>query len=160
MPDKRSVDELSLEELEALVEQRRRVERARQFAENPDGRRFRPVTVMPVDGGKVSSAADGAKKVKRLRDRVLLAVEVFAVLGLIVIIIGSLTNLQSLNQEVAQARGGTPNAIAASGTSESEPELPGSSFPPSNPVSELPGSSFPPAPAPLALGVRLQARGC
>jgi len=157
MADKRSVDDLSLEELEALVEQRRRVERARQFAENTDGRRFRPVTVMPVEDTKGSPPANGAKKIRRLRDRILLAVEVIAVLGLIAIIIGSLTNLQTLNQEVVQARGGTPNATAVNGMGEAGQELPGSSFPPPNSVSELPGSSFPPAPAPPALGVRLQA---
>ncbi len=46
----------------------------------------------------------GAKKVKSLRDRVLLVVEMVAVLGLFAIIVGSLLNLQTLNQEVAQAR--------------------------------------------------------
>lgn len=157
MSDKRSVDELSLEELEQLVEQRRRVERARQFAEKPDGRRFRPVTVLPTENAPVSSPADGAKRVKRLRDRVLLAVEVLAVVGLIAIIIGSLTSLQSLNQEVAQALGATPNATTVGAAGGAGPELPGSSFPPANQPSELPGSSFPPAPAPPALGVQLQA---
>jgi sortase A len=156
MADKRSIDDLSLEELEALVEQRRRIERARQFAENPDGRRFRPVTVMPVESGKPASPANGAKKIRSWRDRVLLAVEVIAVLGLIAIIIGSLTNLQTLNDEVAQARGATLNATSV-GNGGTAQELPGSSFPPPNAVQELPGSSFPPAPAPPALGVQLQA---
>jgi sortase A len=157
MPDKRSADELSLEELEQLVEQRRRVERARQFTENPDGRRFRPVTVLPTERAPVQSPADGANKVKRLRDRILLAVEVLAVVGLIAIIIGSLTSLQLLNQEVAQALGATPNATAVGAVSGAGQDLPGSSFPPADQPSELPGSSFPPAPAPPALGVRLQA---
>lgn len=157
MSDNRKVDDLSLEELETLVEQRRRIERARQFAENTDGRGFRPVTVMPVRRGKVASNANGAKKVKSLRDRVLVAIEVVAVLGLVVVIIGSLTNLQSLNQEVAQARSGTPNATVASAVSDSDQVLPGSSFPPPNQLNELPGSSFPPAPAPPALGIQLQA---
>jgi len=156
MSDKRSVDQLSLEELEKLVEQRRRIERARQFTENPDGRRFRPVTVLPTESARPASPADGSKKVKRLRDRVLLAVEILAVLGLLVIIVGSLANLQSLNQEVVQARGGTPNATPDSASSNGQ-ELPGSSFPPADQPSELPGSSFPPAPAPPALGIRLQA---
>ena len=156
MSDRRSADDLSLEELEALVEQRRRIERARQFAENPDGRRFRPVTVMPTESGKTSRAANGAKKTKSWRDRVLLAVEVLAVVGLIAIIIGSLTNLQTLNNEVAQAVGATPNATSVSGGGTAQ-ELPGSSFPPPNSAQELPGSSFPPAPAPPALGVQLQA---
>ncbi len=157
MPDKRSVDDLSLEELETLVEQRRRIARARQFAENSDGRRFRPVTVMPVDSGKPASAANGAKKIRSWRDRVLLAVEVLAVFGLIVIIVGSLTNLQTLNNEVVQAHDATPNATIVDSRQAGEQQLPGSSFPPPNSVQELPGSSFPPAPAPPALGVQLQA---
>jgi sortase A len=156
MADKRSVDDLSLEELETLVERRRRIERARQFAENPGGRRFRPVTVMPEETRKSASTESGTKKVKRLRDRILLVVEVLAVLGLIAIIISSLTNLQTLNQEVAQARNATPNATEAVGAGTGQ-ELPASSFPPQSQVQELPGSSFPPDPAPPALGIRLQA---
>ena len=157
MPDKRSVDELSLEELESLVEQRRRIERARQFSENAEGRRFRPVTMLPAESAKDSASAKGAKKTRSLRDRALLAIEVLAVLGLIAIIVGSLTNLQQLNQEVVQARGATPNSTNANTALAGGQELPGSSFPPPNSLSELPGSSFPPAPAPPALGVRLQA---
>ncbi len=156
MSDKRSVDDLSLEELEALVEKRRRIERARQFAENPDGRRFRPVTVMPAESAKNAPAANGAQKVKRLRDRALLAVEVLAVLGLVVIIIGSLTNLQSLNKQSVQARDATLSLDSATSTASGQ-QLPGSSFPPPSQSSELPGSSFPPEPAPPALGIQLQA---
>ncbi len=144
MPNSRSLDDLSLEELEALVEQRRRIERARQFAENGEGRRFRPVTVMPAE-------RKAKKKPKGLLDRVLLVVEVAAVIGLIAIMASAVGNLQTLNQEVAQAR-----APAASATSvASGQELPGSSFPPANQVNELPGSSFPPEPAPPALGLKL-----
>ncbi len=155
MSDHRSIDELSLEELEALVAQRRRIERARQFAESTDGRRFRPVTVLPSDESRHKESR-GAKKGKSLRDRVLFLIEVIAVIGLLAIIIGSLTNLQALNQEVVQARAATPNATS-NNPSVLGQELPGSSFPPSNPSSELPGSSFAPEPAPPALGVRLQA---
>jgi len=158
MSDKRSVDELSLEELESLVEQRRRIERARQFAEGAEGRRFRPVTVMPSDQTRAKEARgeNRARQVRSLRDRVLLAIEIIAVLGLVAIIAGSLMNLQTLNQEVVQARAATPNATL-SNPAASARELPGSSFPPSNPLSELPGSSFAPEPAPAALGVRLPA---
>ncbi len=146
MPDNRTVDELSLEELQAIVEQRRRIERAREFAEDADGRRFRPVTVLPAP------AEDKPRRVVPLRtwrDRVLFAVEIIAVLALIGVIAGSLLNLQLLNREVVQARAATPGA-----TDAAENELPGSSFPPSAASSELPGSSFPPEPAPAALGIR------
>jgi sortase A len=156
MPDRRPADELSLEELEALVERRRRIERARQFSENPEGRRFRPVTVLPVETEKTTSPEANPKKVKRLRDRALLAIEILAVVGLIAIIIGSLANLQTLNDEAVQARGATPNATFTGGDG-TETDLPGSSFPPQNQLYELPGSSFPPDAAPPALGIRLQA---
>jgi sortase A len=154
MPDKRSVDDLSLEELESLVEQKRRIARAKQFAENDDGRRFRPITVMPTE--QTQSAHDARpKKRASFRDRVLFAIEALAVLGLLLIIVGSLSNLQSLNQEVVQSLTATPNAtlVANSGGQD----LPGSSFPPSNPLLELPGSSSAPEAAPPALGVQLRA---
>jgi sortase A len=154
MTDKRSVDDLSLEELETLVEQKRRIARARQFAENADGRRFRPVTLMPSDA--VSSPQNARpKKRASFRDRVLFVIEILAVLGLLLIIVGSLANLQSLNQEVVQALTVTPNATLSANSGEQE--LPGSSFPPSNPLSELPGSSSAPEAAPPALGVQLRA---
>ncbi|MCI0478239.1 MAG: sortase [Anaerolineales bacterium] len=151
MTDKRSVDELSLDELESLVEQKRRIVRAKQFAENGDGRRFRPVTVMPADQAQVARP----KKRASFRDRVLFVIEALAVIGLLLIIVGSLSNLQSLNQEVVQARTTTPNATL--GANSSGQELPGSSFPPVNPLAELPGSSFAPEAAPPALGVQLRA---
>ncbi len=154
MSDKRTLDELSLDELEKIVEERRRLARAQQFAEKVDGRRFRPVTVMPVE--KPAPPTNRAKKRRGLRDNFLFAIEIVAVLGLIVIVVGSFVNLQTLNQEVtAQVRGGngTPNPTSVVASGES---LPGSSFPPSNQVSELPGSSFAPEVAPPALGIRLQ----
>jgi hypothetical protein len=158
MSDKKNVDDLSLQELEALVEQRRRVERARQFAQSDGARRFRPVTVMPAEPAQAKKESNGAKKPRSLRDRALLVVEVLADVGLLGIIVGSLSNLQTLNQEVSQARAVTPNVTAGNGTTRGAgtQELPGSSFPPTNPLQELPGSSFAPEPAPPALGVQLR----
>jgi sortase A len=155
MSDNRAIDELSLEELEVLVEQRRRIKRARQFAENTGGHRFRPVTVLSAEHertAKESRGASGGKKLGRWRDRALLVIEIAAAVGLVAIIVESLLSLQALNEEVVQARSATP---IAPGSSFSQ-ELPGSSFPPSTALSELPGSSFPPEPAPAALGIRLQ----
>jgi sortase A len=144
MPDLKNVDELSLEELEYLVAERRREERERRFAESGDPRyqvrERKPKKKQP------------AVLPRRWRDRLLLAVEVFAALGLVAIIVMSLFNLQTLNQDIVQARGGN----AAGAIPPRTGELPGSSFPPSSDLTELPGSSFPPEPAPPALGVRLQ----
>lgn len=150
MADKRSVDKISLDELEAIVQRRRRVERARRFAENGESSRFRPVPVLPPEEEHDFSAP----KSTDWPDRILLLIEVAAALALIAIIISSLMNLQTLNQEVAQARAGTPSSSANDG----EPDLPGSSFPATDFLSELPGGSSPPDLVPPALGVRLQAR--
>lgn len=148
MPDQRSLDDLSLEELELLVEQKRRIARAKQFAES-DGRRFRPVTVLP----EAAPRAARPKKRASFRDRVLFVIEALAVVGLLLVIVGSLANLQTLNEEVTHARATTPNpTLDARGE-----ELPGSSFPPPNPLAELPGSSSAPEAAPPALGVQLRA---
>jgi sortase A len=149
MPDQRTIDELSLEELEELVKQRRRIERARRFAENSEGQRFRPVTVLLAEE---KEKPWGRVKVRSLRDRVLLAVEIVAMLALVAVIGSSLFNLQALNREVVQALTVTPST----NSSLTGQELPGSSFPPSSQSSELPGGSSPPEPAPQALGIRLQ----
>lgn len=144
MSETRNVDELSLEELETIVAERRRAEHDRQL--ESDELRFKPARLLP----EVRAAKPKLpKKPMQLYDRALLVLEIIAVLGLIVIIVTSLFNLQTLNQEVAQAKGG--NSTGANGL-----ELPGSAFPPSGELSELPGSSFPPEPAPPALGVKLQ----
>jgi sortase A len=149
MPDQRTIDELSLEELEEIVQQRRRIERARRFAENSEGQHFRPVTVMlEEEKGKPW----GRIKARSLRDRVLLGIEIVAMLALVAVIGSSLFNLQALNKEVVQALTVTPST----NSNLTGQELPGSSFPPSSQSSELPGSSSPPEPAPQALGIRLQ----
>ncbi len=160
--DERRVEELSLGELEAIVEERRRLERARQFAESDPDARFRPITIEPFDEMSPRSRRVARKQVRRARrgnwrDRLLLLVEVGAALGLVVIILSSLGNLQTLNQEVVQAQrqNQTPSATQAPITAKGE--LPGSSFPPADAdLNELPGSSFPPEPLPAALGVHVE----
>lgn len=144
MADPQSIEDLSLEELESLVAERRREERERRFAESGDPRYKVPERKPRKSQPTVAT--------RRWRDRLLLAVEVMAALGLAAIIVLALLNLQTLNQEVAQARTGNSTGASA----QPARELPGSSFPPTNNLSELPASSFPPEPAPPALGVRLQ----
>lgn len=144
MPEIRDVEELSLEELEAIVVERRRAEHDRQL--ESDELRFKPARLLPEERAPKPRAP---RKPMRFWDRYLFLIEIIAVVTLIAIIVTSLFSLQTLNQEVAQAKGG--NSTGANGL-----ELPGSSFPPSSELSELPGSSFPPEPAPPALGVKLQ----
>lgn len=153
--EERRVSELSLEELEALVAERKRIERARAFAEADETRRFNPITVQPNEKPK-------RRRRRGWRDNILFLVEVAAVLGLFGIIVVALTNLQALNQEVAAAVRGTQTrsdaqsvANAAAVPAQPSGELPGSSFPPLD-SGELPGSSFPPEALPDSIGVNVQ----
>jgi len=154
--DDRRVSELTLEELEALVEERRRIARARAFAEADSTRRFSPITVEPTDDARFKQ-----RKPRSLRDNFLLLIELGAAAALLYIIFVAFNNLQTLNQEVAQAMRGQSSIQSQT---QSEPprasnvppgELPGSSFPPAA-SAELPGSSFPPDALPAALGVQVE----
>ncbi len=152
--DARAVSELSLQELEAIVEERRRIERARAFAETDDTRRFAPITIRPDEKQK--------RRRRGWRDNLLFLVEVAAVLGLLGIIGAALLNLQALNQEVAAAVRGNqaptvsePITNVSAAPAQSPGELPGSSFP-TQADGELPGSSFPPEALPASIGVTVQ----
>lgn len=165
--DDRRVGDLSLDELEAIVDEKRRIARARAFAEEDGARRFSPITVAPQPGPSRKK-----RKPRSWRDNLLLLVELAAAAALLYIIYAAFNNLQTLNQEVALAVRGptaplsqsagpngtsapneTPLADASSG--QAVGELPGSSFAPvSN--GELPGSSSPPEALPAAIGVNVQ----
>lgn len=157
--ENRRVGDLTLEELETIVGDRRRIEQARTFLE-ADNRRFHPITVEPTSGAK----ARQRRHSKSLRDRFLLIVELGAAAALLYIIVISLGNLQTLNDEVSQAIHAQqetqflrPIEQTTSGSSQkaSVMELPGSSFLVGN-KSELPGSSSPPEDLPAALGVSVE----
>lgn len=150
MRDRRRVDELTLAELEAIVEQRRASVRPRRVARTTDGKPYRRLSVS--DNGVEVTFRMPRVLTKAWRDPLLLAVEIVAALILVAIIVGSFYNLQNLNQAVLEARTMTPIASSHVGMGE----LPASSFPPNNSSGELPGSSFAPEPAPAALGVRIQ----
>ena len=77
-----------------------------------------------------SVAVGGKSRISVVRDRALLGLEMLALVGLVTILIGSLSNLRTLNEEVAQAR-----------------ELITPAAPPLIQVSVLPGSSAPPTSA-------------
>lgn len=132
MRDRRCVDDLSIEELEQILilkrrqareERLRRLARGRRSAgeliaslkelEEPEplpiepartqGARYRPLSTGPADGTE--------KKKPRLRinfawvrDTTLLILEVMALVGLFIVLLASVLNLQELNQEVALAR--------------------------------------------------------
>ena len=136
MPDRRIVDDLSIEELEqVLIVKRRetRAERMRRLQEigrlpaeaaiphedlasvgavsmaggqTGDLTRQRPFGIEPVGGKKrTKTPRQRAPRTRwgRLRDGLLLVLEVGALLGLVVILAASVLNLRSLNDEYAQA---------------------------------------------------------
>ncbi len=154
--DDRRVEDLSLEELEAIVEERRRLELARRFAESDPDARFRPITVAPVVNPRKKRRHT---RPRNWREAILLLIEISAVIGLVAIIVLSLGSLQMLNQEVVQAvrASSSPTAAAATTTPVVQGQLPGSSFPPADAgLSQLPGSSFPPDALPASLGVNVE----
>lgn len=137
--DSRRLSELTLEELEAILETRRRIE----------GARAQTWTAKP-------------RKPRTPSSTLLLFIELLFVLGFIGTTALVLLNLQTLNQFGVKARMEAIQAQEQAGqntnTQFATPivrELPGSSFPPANlDVKELPGSSFAPEePFPPALGV-------
>ncbi len=138
MIDRRTVDELSLEELERLLLIKRRearhkrlqqlaaegrlADRSPLLAEEtpslsgtpqspwPAGGRFQSAKLRPLsDTASGSPAATG----RGLRDRLLLIVEVAALVGLVVVLLSSYDTLRTLNSEVAVAREVQMDPIAA-----------------------------------------------
>ena len=128
MADRRTIDELTVEELEQILLIKRRQarqERLRRLATEgrlagrspllaaeasppprapespwPAGGRFHSPNVQPLS----VSASPGRRKMRLVRDRLLLGLEILALAGLIAVLIGSYTNLRLLNDEVAIAR--------------------------------------------------------
>ncbi len=138
MADRRTVDELSIEELEQILLIKRRQarrERLRRLAAEgrladrsplladetpppsrapkspwPVAGRFRSSNVRPLSS-QDSDPAPG--KLGRVRDRLLLALEILALAGLVAVLIGSYDSLRTLNEEVVMAREAPESVIPA-----------------------------------------------
>jgi len=138
VPDKRIVDELSIEELERILLIKKRAarqERMRRLAdqgrlargrplpleeepsqpeEGPDPalgmtRTRRSLAVEPLDDrSDRGTRRRGVLNWRRVREAALLMLEVGALIGLIVVLGGSFLETQKLNREYAQARVETP----------------------------------------------------
>jgi sortase A len=164
MPDRRTVDELTIEELEHLLIIKRRearTERMRRLQEigrlpagaalphedlstlgletegiavmdDPAPSRRRAFDVEPLRGRK--SRHRGGKRPspsgkKRFRDRLLLVLEVGALLGLVAVLATSVLNIRSLNDEHAEASQ-LPLTATVVPTPLAGGELPGGHAPP------------------------------
>lgn len=125
MPRKRSVDDLTADELRQLLMEKRRAEReARIEAYRRTGRVIHVETDAPVfpepdtgreDGEESIPLRDRAKSRRRKgMDRLLFAVEIVAILGLLFIFFNGVNLLRNLNQEVSSAvekPNATPTAL-------------------------------------------------
>ncbi|MDH7488055.1 MAG: class D sortase [Anaerolineae bacterium] len=128
---KRSAEELSVEELERLLLLKKREERAQRLRRlASEGRVVQPVEPpsvapapapvqpaqpQPQEPAKPETRGPRRLDMKRLREQLLLAVEVLALVGLVVILAGTFLNLQELNRDVVEASGSnrpTPTATA------------------------------------------------
>ena len=167
MPDRRTVDELSIEELEQILIIKRREARAERLRRLRELGRIPPEAALPNEDmaalGALASApavslpdsaegqrrfdveplrkrkARGRRKKRpqatsrwgRLRDKLLLGLEVAALVGLAVVLVLSLANLKSLNDDYAEAKplpSPTPTSVLAD-------TLPGGHAPPEEPGS-------------------------
>ena len=166
MSDRRTVDELTIEDLEQILIVKRRearAERMRRLRElgrvpseaalphedftdlavagggagrvpDVDDRRPRSFDLEPLRGRKRKKKKrnpQARSRMGRLRDRFLLVLEVGALVGLVAILAVSLLNLQSLNDEYAEAKLlPTPSPTAMAGgilpSGHTPPEEPGS----------------------------------
>ncbi len=112
MGDKRTVDELSIEELERILLLKKMEARARQRERLASEGRVVPRTNHGPD--PVVLPQPQPRTLRRWHENILLSLEILALLGLLVVVALSFINLHSLNREAAQALGGptpTPTPV-------------------------------------------------
>jgi len=121
MPDRRSVDDLSIEELEHILRIRKREARLKRLERFASAGRRRADVPSPEDiaggpGGPqvphTSFLAGGLRWQERtLRDKLLLAIEVVAALGLAGVLFFAATTLQEINRQSAEAQASSLSAL-------------------------------------------------
>ena len=127
---------------EDLVHPRSSSAAQRPLRAESEATRFRSISMAPLGGqpersGRAGPSEQSQKRwsLARLRDSALLILEVAALIGLVAALVGSLANLRFLNEEVAQAREGSPPPTPTPLIQVAV--LPASSSPPSQ-VSNIP----------------------
>ncbi len=158
MPDRRAVDDLTIEELERILvlkKRQARLERLERYEQV--GRRRGD---LPPDGSDDIPGDDTSRlpyqsylrderfaKESRLRDRLLLAIELAAALGLVAVLVFAITTVQNINrdaqaaqaEEVARFPTATPTAVLSTVV------LPGGHTPPTDPEGAQPNYDEVPA---------------
>lgn len=156
---KRSVDNLSVEELEKALRVKRRQTRLERFKKlSGEGRSTNeallgriiptpePPTPSPADAPQAPAESTPSEPIqspqKKARDTLLLGLEVAAVAGLVVILVASYFNLRELNDEVANAQNNALLQPAAPVAEAAQPvalaHLPGGHTPPTSPGGAVP----------------------
>mgnify|MGYP000887869040 CR=1 FL=1 len=108
MKDRRSVDDLSIAELQRVLSEKKREAREARLARYRETGRARPVVPVgvlpPADGAPGPESPPRPRSLaRRLFDAVLLLIEIAAVVGLVYVIYNGKNILDSLNQEAAQS---------------------------------------------------------
>ncbi len=151
MPDRRSVDDLTIEELEQILRIKKRearMQRLQRFERvgrrrgdlplpgepTPDEAEDDPNAPPPISYESFIYSEDD-DNARSLRDRLLLAIELVAALGLVAILVFAALTLRSLNRESASA---LAEEVAALPTATATPlisavVLPGGHTPPTSP---------------------------
>lgn len=131
MSDKRTVDELSIEELERILLLKKMEARAKQRERLAlEGRVLlrseHEPEPLPFPQAK-------PKTIKRWQENLLLSLEILALIGLLTVVVLSFINLHSLNKEVAQVLGAqepTPTPLIDVVILPGRPPQPSSDLPP------------------------------
>lgn len=157
MPDRRLVDDLSIEELEQILRVKKRQARMQRLQQFASAGRRRADPSSPEDEPDQSSRQEvphasfldrGLRWQERtLRDKLLLAIEVVAALGLVGVLIFAGMSLQEINRESAQAQSadltglpqGSPTPLITVAV------LPGGHTPPTSPGGAQPNYDEVPA---------------
>jgi sortase A len=162
MPDRRTVDELSIEELEQILRIRKRQarqERLRRLEE--DGRRApgAPITEslpnpdapeMPYES--FVHDEEQPERTKTLGDHLLLGVELLAVVGIVGVLVFAGLQLRNINEEAAEAQAAAPTVDIPTPTPTpiiSAVVLPGGHKPPVNGQAEPNYDEVPPSLRPM-----------
>jgi sortase A len=158
MPDRRAVDDLTIEELERILVLKKRQARLDRLARYEQVGRRRGD--LPPGGSEDAPGDDTSQlpyhsylhdersmKESRLRDRLLLAIELAAALGLVAVLVFAITTVQNINreaqaaqaEEVARFPTATPTAVLSTVV------LPGGHTPPTDPEGAQPNYDEVPA---------------